>query len=239
MGRKKEYLLVIDTETCCDVNQPLAYDIGYAVCDREGNIYLERSFVVAETFLDLKDDAMTTAYFSEKIPNYWDDIRNGNRNIKSIRYIRNQVREDMKKYNIHKVGAYNMSFDKKSLNNVLRYGTKSFFRWFFPYGTEFFCIWNMACQALLNSLTYIRFAEKYNLQTEKGNLLTSAEACYKYITKKIDFEEDHTGLEDVKIEIKIMAKCNATHKKIDRSINTQCWRLPQKKRKEILKKACN
>jgi hypothetical protein len=30
-----------------------------------------------------------------------------------------------------------------------------------------------------------------------------------------------------------MAKCFATHKKMDKSINTACWRLPQKKRKEL------
>ena len=88
MSRKKEMYLVIDTETCNTIEQPLPYDIGYAICDRYGNIYLERSFIVAEMFLDRKD-LMQSAYFAEKIPQYWEDIKNGTREIKSIFNIRN------------------------------------------------------------------------------------------------------------------------------------------------------
>lgn len=81
--------------------------------------------------------------------------------------------------------------------------------------------------------TYIKFAKTNGLQSEKGNLQTSAEACYKYLKNKLDFVEEHTGLEDVKIEVEIMAKCFATHKKLDTSINSRCWQIPQVKRKEI------
>ena len=232
MSRKKEMYLVIDTETCNTVEQPLPYDIGYAICDRMGNIEIERSFVVAETFLDMKD-TMKSAYFAEKIPQYWEDIKNGTREIKSIYKIRKQVAEDMKTYGVKKVGAYNMGFDKRALNNVMRYTTKSFCRWFFPFGTEFFCIWSMACQTLLNTTTYIKFAEKNGLVSDANNILTSAESCYKFITDSIDFSESHTGLEDVKIEIEIMAKCYRTHKKLNSEINTHCWREPQRKRKEL------
>jgi hypothetical protein len=139
----------------------------------------------------------------------------------------------MKTYKVKKVGAYNMGFDKKALNNVLRYATKSRLRWFFPFGTEYFCIWNMACNTLLNTTSYIKFAERNGLESIKGNLVTSAEACYKFITDTIDFRESHTGLEDVEIEVEIMARCYKTHKKLDTKINGYCWRLPQIKRKEI------
>ena len=150
MSRQTEKLLVIDTETCNTIEQPLPYDIGYAICDRKGNIYVKRSFVVAEVFLDLAD-VMKSAYYAEKIPHYWEDIKSGKRVIKSIYSIRKQIKEDMKNYSIKKVGAYNMGFDKRALNNLIRYTTKSFIRWFFPFGTEFFCIWSMACQTLLNT----------------------------------------------------------------------------------------
>lgn len=232
MARRKEMYLVIDTETANSIEQPLPYDIGYAVCDRFGHIVLERSFVVAEIFLDHKE-MMKSAYFAEKIPHYWEDIKNGTREIKSIFNIRKQIKEDMKKYRIKKVGAYNMAFDKRALNNVIRYCSKSLIRWFFPFGTEFFCIWSMACQVLLNSTSYIKFALQNGLESEAGNIQTSAEACYKFLTNSVDFTEEHTGLEDVRIEIDIMAKCFSTHKKMDKNINTSCWRLPQKKRKEL------
>lgn len=232
MARRKEMYLVIDTETANSIEQPLPYDIGYAVCDRFGHIVLERSFVVAEIFLDHKE-MMKSAYFAEKILHYWEDIKNGTREIKSIFNIRKQIKEDMKKYRIKKVGAYNMAFDKRALNNVIRYCSKSLIRWFFPFGTEFFCIWSMACQVLLNSTSYIKFALQNGLESKAGNIQTSAEACYKFLTNSVDFTEEHTGLEDVRIEIDIMAKCFSTHKKMDKNINTSCWRLPQRKRKEL------
>ena len=232
MSRTKEMYLVIDTETCNTIEQPLPYDVGYAICDRYGNIVLEKSFVVAETFLDMPE-AMQSAYYAEKIPRYWEDIKNGTRVVKSIWNIRRELHTDMKTYSVKWVGAYNMGFDKKALNNVMRYTTKSFCRWFFPFGTEFFCIWSMACQTLLNTTSYIKFAIENGLESDKGNILTSAESCYRFLTNSVDFEESHTGLEDVRIEVEIMAKCFATHKKMDKSINSACWRLPQKKRKEL------
>lgn len=235
MGRKKEMYLVIDTETCNTLEQPMPYDIGYAITDRDGNIQLERSFVVAEMFLDHKD-LMQSCYFTEKVPKYWDDIKQGTRTVKSIFNIRKQIHADMKKYNVKQVGAYNMGFDKRALNNVIRYASKSCIRWFFPFGTTYFCIWNMACQVVMNTTSYIKFATQNGLESPKGNLFTNAECCYKYITKQIDFKEEHTGLEDVRIEIAIMAKCFASHKAMSKDINSSCWRIPQRKRKELLAK---
>lgn len=232
--RNKEKYLIIDTETTNDIKQPLPYDIGYAICDRTGKIYLKRSFVVAEIFLDFKgEELMNSAYYAEKIPKYWDDIKTGKRVIKSIFNIRKQIKTDMKEYNIKKVGAYNMAFDKRALNNIIRYASKSFIRWFFPFGTEFFCIWSMACQVILNTTTYIKFAMQNDLVSEAGNVQTSAESCFKFLTNSIDFVESHTGLEDVEIEVQILAKCFATHKKMNKNINYSCWRIPQKKRKEL------
>ena len=231
MSRRKEMFLVIDTETCNTVEQPLPYDIGFAICDRMGNIAEERSYVVAETFLDMKD-TMKSAYFAEKIPQYWEDIKNGTREIKSIYKIRKEVKDLMSKYNVKKVGAYNMGFDKRALNNVMRYTTKSFCRWFFPFGTEFFCIWHLAAQTLLQQKTFFKMAEKNGWFSEKGNSLTNAEVTYNYIKKMSDFKEEHKGLEDVRIEIEIMAHCFRQHKKMNTNINTSCWRLVQKAYKE-------
>jgi hypothetical protein len=232
MSRRKEYYMIIDTETANSIEQPLPYDIGYAIADRKGNIVLKRSFVVAEIFLDNKE-MMKSAYFAEKIPQYWDDLKAGTREMKSIFNIRKQIKADMKKWRVKKVGAYNMGFDRKALNNVIRYCSKSLIRWFFPFGTEYFCIWNMACQTLLNTTSYIKFALQNGLESEKGNIQTSAEACYKFITNSTNFSECHTGLEDVLIEVEIMARCYATHKKMDKKIYSACWRIPQRKRKEL------
>lgn len=235
MSRQKEKFLVIDTETCNTIEQPIPYDIGYAICDRDGKIYEKKSFIVAEVFIGMAD-VMKSAYYAEKIPAYWEDIKSGNRTIKSFWNIRKEIHNDIKKYNVKRIGAYNMGFDKRALNNLTRYITKSFCRWFFPFGMKYFCIWSMACQTILNTRTYINFAEKNNLISEKNNILTSAESCYRFLINNVDFAESHTGLEDVLIEIEIMKKCFKTHKKMNVMINSACWQIPQKKRKEIKKR---
>lgn len=232
MGRQRELYLVLDTETCNSIEQPIPYDIGWAICDRFGNVVKRQSFVVAEVFLDMKD-VMQSAYYAEKIPLYWEDIKNGTRQLKGLWSIRKEMHEDIKNFHIHKVCAYNMGFDKRALNNLIRYVSKSFLRWWFPIGVEYICIWNCACQVLLNRKSYIEFAEKNGLVSEKNNILTSAESAYKYITKNLDFSEAHTGLEDVEIEIQIMKECFKQHKKMDKGINTACWRKVQTKRKEV------
>ena len=229
---RKEKFLVLDTETCNTLEQPLPYDIGWAICDKNGTIYEERSFVIAETFLDMQD-VMQSAYYAEKIPQYWEDIKAGIRKILPMWKIRKIMCEDIKTYKIRKVGAYNMAFDKRALNNLMRYVSKSWCRWWFPYGIEFFCIWNMACDTVLNRKTYIDFAEKNGLISEANNISTSAENAYRYILKKMDFVESHTGLEDVKIEVEIMAYCYKQHKKMEKCINPSCWRKVQRKRKEL------
>ena len=54
------------------------------------------------------------------------------------------------------------------------------------------------------------------------------------MTQNPNFEEKHTGLEDVKIEVQIMARCFRQHKKMDKGINRLCWRTPQTDFKALL-----
>ena len=232
MSRKKEMYLVIDTETCNTLEQPLVYDIGYAICDRFGDIVIERSFVVADVFLDFRD-VMKSAYYAEKIPQYWEDIKSGKRELKTLYNIRKQIKADMKEYNVRKVGAYNMSFDRRALDNTIRYCSKSLLRWFFPFGIEYFCIWHMACQVVMNTTSYVKFAVQNGFVSDAGNIQTSAETCYRFLIDEPNFMESHTGLEDVRIEVEILAECYRKHKKMEKSINSACWRIVQRKKKEL------
>ena len=232
MSRQKEFFMVLDTETLNSVEQPIPYDLGYAICDRHGNIYEEKSFVIAETFLDMSD-VMASAYYANKIPSYWEDIKSGKRVIKTLWNVHKEFKADIEKYNIKKIGAYNMGFDKRALNNLMRYVSKSWCRWWFPYEIEFFDIWNCACDLLLARRSYINFALENGFVSDKGNILTSAECAYRYIVNDVNFEEEHKGLEDVRIEVEILAKCYKQHKKMDTTLNSACWRKVQTKRKEL------
>ena len=204
-GSKKKlrnYVIVIDTETANDVSQPLPYDFGWAIVDLEkGEIVRKFSYVCAEIFLDR--ELMESAYYAEKIPDYWKDIQSKKRIIKRFVNIRKEFWNCLKEYHVKDIYAYNMGFDKRASNNDTRYITKSFIRWFFPYSVNFHCIWHMACTSILNTENYVNFAKENNFVSECGNIQTTAECAYRYLTNTPDFEESHTGLEDVEIETEI------------------------------------
>lgn len=193
------YKMIIDTETANGLEQPLPYDIGYIIFDdTNGRVLCARSFVVAEIFLD--NDLMNSAYYAEKKPQYWAEIKAGKRTMKKLTNIRRTLLDDMTRWNVTEVGAYNMRFDKNAVVNDTRYITASAIRWLFPYGTNFFCIWNMACTSICQTDDYIQFIVENEMLTEKGNIPTSAEAVYAFLQNDKDFSEAHTGLEDVRIE---------------------------------------
>lgn len=227
IDRRKKYVLVLDIETANSTEQGLAYDIGFAVADRKGNIYESRSLMIAEMFYN-ENDLMQSAYYANKLPHYWLELLNGKREMVSILTARKIIAKTMQRYSIKDIFAYNAHFDTTNLNTTLRYLTKSKYRWFFPYGTNYHCIWHMACQTILKQKSFLKFAKKNNLVSTTGNVSTSAETAYKYIAHNVNFKEAHTGLEDVQIETKILAKCFSQHKKMNTKINRQCWRIPQK-----------
>lgn len=232
IDRRRKYFMVLDIETANSTEQGLAYDIGFAVADRKGKIYEKRSLMIAEMFYG-ENDLMQSAYYAEKLPRYWEQLLNGEREMVSILTAKRIVAKTMEEYDIEDVYAYNAYFDTSNLNWTIRYLTKSKYRWFFPYGTKYHCIWHMACQTILTQKSFLRFAIENELTSASGNISTSAETAYKYISKNADFEEAHTGLEDVEIETKILVKCYAQHKKMDTKINRRCWTIPQQKRKAL------
>jgi hypothetical protein len=134
--------LMIDTETANDIECPFCYDVGFSVFNDEGEILEKHSYVVADIFLD--KELMENAYFADKIPQYWEDIKNGKRKLRKWRTIRHIVRDVMAQYDITTVFAHNMRFDYCSTATTQRYLTCSKFRYFFPYGTKFCCTLKMA-----------------------------------------------------------------------------------------------
>lgn len=239
MDKRRKYFLVVDVETANSTEQALTYDIGFSVCDRRGRVYESRSYAVSDIFFDEKKiygnyDLMNTAYYSNKLPQYYEGMRSGAWKVSPLLIIRKEIHQLMQEYNISVVCAYNCNFDKNALNTTLRYISKSALRWFFPYGTEFYCIWNMACQTICKQKSYLRFCLENGFYSESGNCKTSAETVWAYLTQAPEFKERHTGLEDVKIEIEIMAHCFRQHKKMDKGINRLCWQVPQSEFKALL-----
>lgn len=228
----KDYYLVLDVETANSTNDPLVYDLGFAVCDRKGNIYEAESYVVSDIFYK-ETELMQTAYYHEKLPKYYEGIKEKAFKVINFYMAKKRIADLIEKYNIKAVCAYNASFDTKALNTTQRYLTNSKYRYFLPYGTEVYCIWHMACQVICTQKRYIKFCLDNGFVSESGNIKTSAETVFAYMTKNEKYEECHTGLQDVLIETQIMAKCFAQHKKMNKKINRLCWRIPQSKVKEM------
>ena len=202
-----EKYIMLDTETTNSLDDPICYDVGFAVVDKEGSIYETHSFVVAEVFLN--EELMASAYFIEKVPQYWEDIKKGTRKLAKFNTIRKVLAETMKKYNTNIVIAHNARFDYRSTAKTQRYLTKSKYRYFLPYGTEIWDTLKMAREVLKNDVEYDNFCYNNNYVTKRGCKRFTAEILYRFFTGDNDFVESHTGLEDVTIEKVIFAECMA------------------------------
>lgn len=223
IDKRKRYFIVLDTETCpidkdldgVSAENMFVYDVGFAVCDKKGNIYEEYSFINREIFFEEKE-LMQSSYYANKIPQYIEDIRNGKRKVATYNTIRKTLIEVMEKYNTNIVIAYNARFDDIALKTTQRWLSKSKYRYFLPYGTEVWDSLKMVRDVVAKTPTYIRFCENNNYMTnhKTPQPQVKAETVYRYITQDTSFIESHTGLEDVKIETAIFAYCMAKHKKM-------------------------
>ena len=227
MDKRINYLIGLDTETCnglvvddkLDLSQSLVYDLGWAITDKRGRIYETRSYIIAEIFCEMKD-VIKSAYYAEKIPNYWDEIKSGKRILASFWTVRRAFMDDVKEYGVKNVFAHNAGFDVRALNNTMRYITKSQFRWFFPYDLEIWDTLKMSRQTIGQQKSYKKWCARNGYMTnhKTPRVRLTAEILFRYISGQYDFNESHTGLEDVLIETVIMAHCFRQHKKMDKRL---------------------
>ena len=199
-----EKIIIIDTETTNDLIDSLVYDIGFIVADYNGNIYEKHSFVNADVFLD--KELMSVAFFAEKIPQYWKEIKEGSRTLTSFNNIKWTLRHIMKENNITKVYAYNCRFDYLALATTQRYLTKSRQRYFFPYGTQFHDILALSRHCLKSIDTYRDFCKENAYLTSNNANRYTAEIVARYFFDN-QFIEEHTALADAEIEYQILLAC--------------------------------
>ena len=217
IDRRKSYYLTIDTETANSLEDPIMYDLGGCIHDRQGNVYETFSFVIYDIFCADRE-LFNTAYYAEKRPIYEAQIAAGQRKIVSIYTARRHVQELCDKYGVKAIIAHNARFDYRSTNYTLRYVTKSKSRYFLPYGIPVWDTLKMAQDTICQQPTYRRWCERNGYLQRNGKPRATAEILYRYITLNNEFVEDHTGLEDVLIEKEIFAKCMRQHKKMRKDV---------------------
>ena len=190
--------LILDTETI-SLDKPFVYDLGYTIADADGNIIAKKSYVITQVWNN--KELFATSYYAAKKPLYISRLKSkyskkvswGN----AMRYLAN----DIKKYGVTEIFAYNSKFDSRALN--------------------FMCAWYKVVNGLggteikdiMKYIAPITDTEDYKNFCETNGYMTAhkipqcqkkAETLYRYLTNNVEFEEEHTGLEDSLIELEIL-----------------------------------
>lgn len=215
-----EKFLIIDTETANGFAQPLAYDVGGCVVDATGYIYERFHWATLEIIGN--PHIMDTAYYAEKMPLYWQGVANHEIQPLPFETILRKLTALIDYHDIKKVGAYNWQFDNRALASTCEYlfGNRNWCN----REIEPFCIWCGACDSVLHTAKFVKWAIKNGFTTDKGNPQTTAEICFRYITGNLEFEEMHTGGKDAEIEAHIFAAINRRKKKADFTPIGSPWR---------------
>jgi len=215
--------MLLDTETANTLDDPFVYDLAFAIIDLYGRTLLKVRIIITDIFYG-EADLMKSAYYAEKLPQYHEAIARGEVLTLNIWEARKFVRYICEKYGVSFVAAHNAKFDYKSLNTTLRYLSKGKVRQFMPYGIEWWDTQKMAHSTICKQKKYRKFCEENGYTYKCGKSVRvreTAEVIYRYISKDNDFVEAHTALADVEIEAKILWKCFAQHKKMNRKLFTK------------------
>jgi len=205
--------MMIDTETANDLDDPIVYDVGYEVFNEKGETIEAASLTNKDIFLD--KEFMATAYYAAKIPNYWKEIWAKQRELISWREIKWRIFDACKRNGCHIIAAHNARFDNRALNLTQRYITTSRYRYFLPYGTTWWDTLKMSREILAADPVYNDFCQALGYTTAHGKPKFTAEIVYRFISGDLDFDEAHTGLEDVRIEKEIFLYCLSRKPEID------------------------
>lgn len=204
----KKKFVVLDVEGSC-ICRP--YNVGYAVTDKDGNIYHSRSVAIHPCIMEnLQRKALVNCeeLTHKNIEEIESDTLRKYEHYLSIEEFFEVFKNDMEKFGIKTIWAYNVTFDKGRM--------KALFENHLEYMNNFEWLDIMTAILFTKLLKkkYIKFCRKNGFVTEKGNIQTKAEVVYKYLTGNIDFKEEHTGLADVMIEKEILTSAYKTKQKI-------------------------
>lgn len=223
VDRRKTYYCLVDVETI-GADSKICYDISWIIINSKGETVLARGYVVREVFCFM--ELMSKAYYFKKFAKYSELLAMGIYQLRDLDTIISQMNEDMQKYAVSVFTAYNSRFDISALNMTLEElhcQTK------LEYPEEIECVWNRAVNTFMQDDDYRKFCLEHGLVSgSKKYWQTSAEACYKYLKKDGDIEEEHMGLFDCFMhEREILKACLQSKKRLkkeDKVPSATPWR---------------
>lgn len=191
--------IILDTETCGGFSTPLVYDLGYVIATDDGEIVKARSYIIKETY-DNKA-LFQTAYYHEKRPLYEMRLKSGYSKKVYLAYALRQLTRDMKKYGIDKF-AYNSSFDNRAIRSTMERFNKKKYN---PLEVAIVDIMDYI-NPITETEQYKKFCNDNGFMTKhrKPRCQKKAETLYRYLTNNPTYTEEHTALEDSKIELFIL-----------------------------------
>ena len=212
--QNEKYLMFIDTETIGTLNckeSVLPFEIGMKILDNETKkVVKEKSYLVRKFFNN--KFVMLSTFSATKYPEYFEKLDNDKRyKVYSVNEISKDIEKLKNKYNVKVMVAHNGNFDKTAMERLFNeFGTENPFENIdlldtmelskvITFSKKYvdYCIKN---QNKLNAMKESCFI------TNSGRVRTTAQAIYSYLINNVDFEEAHTGLEDIDIEIEIFKK---------------------------------
>ena len=209
--KNEKYLMFIDTETIGSLfakESVLPFEIGMKIFDTETQkVVKEKSYLVRKFFNNKY--IMLSSFSATKYPSYFKKIETDKRyKVYSVKEIAQDIEKIANRYNIKIMVAHNGGFDKNAMTRLFEeFGTNNPFEKIdlldtmelskvITYSKDYtnYCIEN---KNRLNSVKESCFI------TNSGRVRTTAQAIYCYLSNNSQFEEAHTGLEDIDIEIEI------------------------------------
>lgn len=188
--------LVFDTEAL-DLNNRYVYNLGYVIMNEEGKILVERDFTIKQVYDNAI--AMATTYYSKKRPLYTSKMKGRTTHKKYWGIACQQMIRDIKNYQVKEAYAYNSGYDVGAFQLMV-----NTFKNINPLNKVKVVDIMDLLNILINTKEYYEYCKANNFITEKGNLKKSAEVVYGYITNNPNYIEEHTALEDSKIEATIL-----------------------------------
>lgn len=209
--KKEKYLMFIDTETIGSLyvsESVLPFEIGMKIFDLENmKVVKEKSYLVRKFFNN--KFIMLSTFSATKYPKYFEKLENDKRyKVMSVNEISKDIEKIKNKYNTKIMVAHNGKFDKTAMARLFEeFGVVNPFKKIdlldtmemskiitFSKDYTDYCLKN---KNILNSMNESAFI------TNSGRVRTTAQAIYSYLIDNPNFEEAHTGLEDIEIEIEI------------------------------------
>lgn len=212
--KKQKYIMFIDVETIGSLyvsESVLPFEIGMKVVDTENlKIVKEKSYLVRKFFNNKY--IMLSTFSATKYPEYLKKIETDKRyKLMSVNDISKDIEKIAQRYNIKVMTAHNGNFDKTAMARLFDdFGVDN------PFENIDLLDTLELSKVITFSKDYANYciAHKDRLNdmkescfiTNSGRVRVTAQAIYCYITNNSQFQEAHTGLEDIDIEIEIFKK---------------------------------